>query len=177
MFPEIPLKKNNHVDQPVLFKIVLLTAGLLIGFIIVKSVFLIMDVKTDSMNPTFKNGDKVIINKIADINKGDLIAFDSPVEEGKILLSRVIASEYETVEIRNKVLFINDKKTEIISGETLDQKIIYPMKFCYRDNMPPVKLERNEFFLLGDNFDRSFDSRSFGKIPADLIIGKIVYKK
>ncbi|PKL17731.1 MAG: signal peptidase I [Spirochaetae bacterium HGW-Spirochaetae-5] len=171
------MKKNNNADQPVLYKIVMLAAGLLIGFITVKSIFLIMDVKTDSMNPALKNGDSVIINKVSGIEKGDVVAFDSPIEEGKILLSRVIAVEYDTVEIRNKILFVNDKKTDIISDETRNEKIIYPMKFCFRDNMPPVKLERNEFFLLGDNFDSSFDSRSFGKIPADIIIGKIVYKK
>lgn len=177
MFPELPLKKNNNADQPVLLKIVMLAAGLLIGFICIKSIFLMMDVKTESMIPTLKNGDKIIINKISGIKKGDIIAFDSPSEEGKILISRVIAAEYETVEIRNKVLFIDDKKIELISDDTRDERIIYPMKFCYRDNMPPVKLERNEFFLLGDNFDRSFDSRSFGKISADIVIGKIVYKK
>jgi signal peptidase I len=177
MFPEIPLKKNSNVDQPILFKIVMLAAGLLVGFICVKSMFLMMSVKTDSMNPTLKNGDRIIINKISGIKKGDIIAFDSPAEEGKILLSRVIAAEYETVEIRNKILFINDNKTEIISDNTRNERIIYPMKFCYRDNMPPVKLDRNEFFLLGDNFDKSYDSRSFGKIPADIIIGKIVYIK
>ncbi len=171
------MKKNNNVDHPVLYKIVMLTAGLLIGFICIKSVFLMMDVKTGSMNPTLKSGDKIIINKISGIKKGDIIAFDSPAEEGRILISRVIASEYETVEIRNKIVFVNDKKTEIISDETRNEKIIYPMKFCYRDNMPPVKLERNEFFLLGDNYDSSFDSRSFGKIPENIIIGKIVYKR
>ena len=171
------MKKNSNVDQPVLLKIVMLTAGLLIGFICIKSIFLMMDVKTDSMNPALKNGDKIIINKISAVKKGDIIAFDSPAEEGKILLSRIIATEYETVEIRNKIVFVNDKKIEIASDETRNEKIIYPMKFCYRDNMPPVKLERNEYFLLGDNYDSSFDSRSFGKIPGNIVVGKIVYKR
>jgi len=171
------LKKNNNSDHPVLFKIVMLAAGLLLGFICIRFFFLLMDVNTDSMNPSFKKGDKLIINKISALMKGDVIAFDSPSEDGRILISRIIASEYETVEIRNKIVFINDKKTDIISDETRDEKIIYPMKFCYRDNMPPVKLERNEYFVLGDNFDKSFDSRSFGKILKSSVIGKIVYKK
>ncbi len=171
------MKKNIKTDYPLLLKIVMLSAGLLIGFICVKSLFLLMDINTDSMNPAFKKGDKVIIKKFSKISKNDPIAFYSPVEDGKILISRVIASEYETVEIRNKVVFVNDKKTEIITDSTRDEKIIYPMKFCYRDNMPPLKLERNEFFVLGDNFDRSFDSRSFGRISKNAVIGKIVYKR
>jgi len=171
------LKKNINSDQPVLFKIVMLAAGLLIGFICVKFFFLLMDINTDSMNPTLKTGDKIIISKTSGTRKGDIVAFDSPAEEGKILISRVIASEYETVEIRNKVVFVNDKKTDIISDTTRDERVIYPMKFCYRDNMPPVRMERNEFFVLGDNFDRSFDSRSFGKISKSSIIGRVIYKK
>ena len=177
MFPELPLKKNTNSDHPILFKIIMLAAGLLTGFICVKFFFLQMSINTDSMNPTLKTGDKVVINKTSAIRKGDIIAFNSPAEDGKIVISRVIALEYETVEIRNKIVFVNDNKTDIISDATRDEKIIYPMKFCYRDNMPPVRMERNEFFVLGDNFDKGFDSRSFGKISKSAIIGKIIYKR
>lgn len=171
------MKKNSNSDQPLLLKIIMLTAGLLIGFICVKFFILIMDINTDSMNPALKTGDKIIINKRSSIRKGDIIAFDSPAEEGRILVSRVIASEYETVEIRNKVVFVNDKKIDPASDSTRDERVIYPMKFCYRDNMPPLRLERNEFFVLGDNFDRSYDSRSFGRISKGTIIGRVIYKK
>ncbi len=171
------MKKNSNIDQPLLFKIVMLTAGLLIGFICIKVFFLLMDINTDSMIPSLKSGDKVIISKTEVIRKGDIIAFDSPAEEGKILVSRVIASEYETVEIRNKVIYVNDKKIDPVSEASRDERVIYPMKFCYRDNMPPVRMERNEFFVLGDNFDRSFDSRSFGRISKSSIIGRVIYKK
>ena len=171
------MKKNSNNDQPLLLKIVMLAAGLLIGFICVKFFILIMDINTDSMNPALKTGDKIIINKRSSIRKGDIIAFDSPAEEGRILVSRVIASEYETVEIRNKVVFVNDKKIDPVSDSTRDERVIYPMKFCYRDNMPPLRLERNEFFVLGDNFDRSYDSRSFGRISKGTIIGRVIYKK
>lgn len=171
------MKKNINRDYPLLLKIVMLAAGLLTGFITVKLMVLPMDINTDSMNPTYKKGDKIIISKVSKIKNGDVIAFDSPEEEGKILISRILASEYETVEIRNKIVYVNDKKTDVISGETLDEKIIYPMKFCNRDNMPPVKMERNEFFVLGDNFDKSFDSRSFGKISRDAVIGKVIFKR
>ena len=136
-----------------------------------------MEVKTDSMNPALKAGDKIVINRMSKIRKGDIIAYDSPAEEGKILLSRILASEYETVEIRNKIVFINDKSIETDYKVLRDDTAAFPMKFCFRDNMPPVKLARNEFFVLGDNFDRSFDSRNFGKITKNAIIGKVIYKR
>jgi signal peptidase I len=152
-------------------------AGLIAGFITVKIFFLLMTINSDSMNPTLKPGDKILISRTAGLKKGDIAAIDSPTEEGRILISRILASEYETVEIRNKVVYINDKKTDIVSETTRDENIIYPMKFCHRDNMPPVRIERNEFFVLGDNFDGGFDSRSFGRISKDAILGKIIYIK
>lgn len=171
------MKKNSRTDHPVLFKIVMLSAGLITGFIIIKSSFLMMVVKTHSMNPTMKEGDRILINRISDVPTGDIIAFDSPAEEGKLLLSRIIASEYETVEIRNKIVYVNDKKADPAAAGTRNESIIYPMRFCYRDNMPPVKLERNELFVLGDNFDSSYDSRSFGKINISSVTGKVIYIK
>jgi len=135
-----------------------------------------MVIKSDSMNPTFKPGDKIVISKMSGVKKGDIAAIESPTERNNILILRVIASEYETVEIRNKEIFINDNRIDIIADSTRDTRIIYPMKFCYRDNMPPLQLDRNEYFVLGDNFDKSYDSRTFGKIQKDTIIGKVIYK-
>ena len=50
------------------------------------------------------------------------------------------------------------------------------MTFSFRDNMPAIKLKRNDFFVLGDNIDNGFDSRHFGKINEHLIIGEVIYK-
>lgn len=169
------MKKKNYADHPLLFKIIMLAGGLTAGFICIKILFLLMTVHTDSMNPSLKAGDKIIISRISRVKKGDIVAFHSPAENSKILLSRIIASEYETVEIRNKVVYINDKSIE--NKTSGDDNIVFPMKFCFRDNMPPVKLVRNEFFVLGDNFNRSFDSRNFGRITINNIIGKIIYKR
>lgn len=155
----------------------MLMAGLIAGFVCIKFIFLFAGVKTESMEPALKPGDKIVINRISKIRNGDIIALRSPAEDDKIVISRIIASEYETVEIRNKVVYINEKMYDIVSESTRDSSNIYPMKFCYRDNMPPVRMGRNEFFVLGDNFDRSFDSRIFGKVSKSAIIGKMVYKK
>ena len=50
------------------------------------------------------------------------------------------------------------------------------MNFTFRDNMPAVKLSRNQYFVLNDDLDRGFDSRTLGVIPGSLIIGRVVYK-
>ena len=159
-----------------LSKIIILAAGVIIGFVCIRIFFLLMVIKSDSMNPTLKAGDKIVISKMSGIKNGDIAAIESPTERNNILVLRIIASEHETVEIRNKELFVNDKRVDITADSTRDKKIIYPMKFSYRDNMPPLQLDRNEYFVLGDNFDKSYDSRTFGKISKNIIIGKIIYK-
>ncbi len=53
----------------------------------------------------------------------------------------------------------------------------FPMKFSFRDNMPPVKLERGEYFMLSDNFNSSFDSRSFGPVKNENITGRVIYTR
>ena len=174
---EHQLRKITTKDLTPLSKIIIVTAGVIIGFICIRIFFLLMTIKSDSMNPTLKTGDKIIISKISNIKKNDIVAIESPTERDNILILRIIASEYETVEIRNKEVFVNDKRTDIIADSTRDKNTIYPMKFCYRDNMPPLQLDRNEYFVLGDNFDKSYDSRIFGKIQKNIIIGKIIYKR
>jgi len=164
-------------DLTTLSKIIILTAGIILGCIIIRIFFILMTIKSDSMQPTLKAGNKIVISKMSDCKKGDIIALESPTERGNMLILRIIASEYDTVEIRNKEVFINDIRLDIIADSTRDKNIIYPMKFCYRDNMPPLQLDRNEYFVLGDNFDKAYDSRTFGKIQKDTIIGKIIYKR
>ena len=53
---------------------------------------------------------------------------------------------------------------------------IFPEDFNHRDNMPLIKINKGEIFVVGDNYDYSFDSRDFGAISEELIIGRMIYK-
>lgn len=159
-----------------MYKIVMLSAGLLLGLVLARLFFFIMTVNTGSMDPNLKKGERILVSRLASINKGDIVAAESPSEEGKIILSRIIASEFETVEIRNRIVYINDTVANFSWNTLKEDSAIYPMKFTYRDNMPPVKLGRGEYFLLGDNFNSSYDSRTFGPVPGRLIEGRIIYR-
>lgn len=159
-----------------MYKIVMLSAGLLLGLILSRLFFFVMKVETESMNPSLKTGDRVVISRFASAGKGDIVAVESPADEGRLILSRIIASEFETVEIRNRVVYINDTAADFKWNTTRKESLIYPMKFTWRDNMPPVKLGKDEYFLLGDNFDSGYDSRIIGAVPERLIEGRIIYK-
>jgi len=160
-----------------MYKIVMLSAGLLLGLILTRLFFFTMTVNTESMKPGLKEGDRIFISRFSSPARGDIVAVESPTEEGKLLISRIIASEFETVEIRNRVVYINDKAAGFPWPTIKDEGPVYPMKITYRDNMPPVKLGRGEFFILGDNFNTGYDSRTFGAVPERLIEGRVIYKK
>lgn len=160
-----------------MYKIVMLSAGLLLGLILARLFFFVMKVETGSMNPNLMAGDRILVSRLASAGKGDIVAVESPVDQGKLILSRIIAQEFETVEIRNRVVYINDTVANFSWNTLKEGGTIYPMKFTFRDNMPPVKLGKNEFFLLGDNFDSSYDSRVIGAVPEKLIEGRIIYKR
>lgn len=167
--------KKNKIEHPLLFKIVMLAAGLVAGFICARVFFTIMTVNSKSMEPNVREGSTVLLSVMSQVKPGDIVAVENPAEGGRLLLLRIIAAENDTVEIRNRVIYINDRKFEPAWRIKKDDITALPMKFCYRDNMPPVRLERKEFFLIGDSYDDSYDSRMFGKIRSGSISGKVAY--
>ena len=167
--------KKNKIDHPLLFKVVMLAAGLVLGFFFARIFFTVMTVNTKSMEPSVQEGSTVLLSLFASVKPGDIVAIENPADRGKLLLLRVIAAENDTVEIRNRVIYINDSKCEPAWKTVKNDITSLPMKFCYRDNMPPVRLDRKEFFLMGDSYDDSYDSRTFGKIKAGSVAGKAVY--
>lgn len=167
--------KKNKIDHPLFFKAVMLAAGLLLGFFCARIFFTVMSVNTRSMEPSVREGSTVLLSVFSSVRPGDIVAIENPAEGGRLLLLRVIAAENDTIEIRNRVIYINDARFEPPWKTGKSDTAALPMKFCYRDNMPPVRLDRKELFLMGDSFDDSYDSRTFGKIKSGAVTGKAVY--
>ncbi len=168
--------EENESTFYTIFKIGLIAAaGIMIGFLLSR-IFIVSYITTgDFMEPTVKQNSRVIVLKHVAPRKGDIVLIKSPVEDGGVLLSRVIAGNGDTVEIRNKTTYIN---TRMIPRKWKTRKTdprILPMSFTRRDNMPPVKVKRKELFVMGDNFDTGFDSRHFGVLPAEMVIGRVIH--
>lgn len=168
--------KRNNSDHPLLFKMVMLAAGLLTGFLSARIFFTVVSVNSSSMEPSIQNGDTAVIYNFGKAEKGNITAMENPSDKESLLLLRIIAVENDTVEIKNRIIYINDSRFvppwPVIRTSTTE----LPMKFCSRDNMAPVRLGRNEVFLIGDNFDKSFDSRIFGKVNTGNLKGKVIYR-
>lgn len=113
-------------------------------------------VASPSMEPTLKTGTMLILDKLTlqvrSPKRGDILSFRSPVADID-LLKRVVALPGETVEMREKVVFIN--------GKELDEPYVVhsrPGERLEGDTMAPLVVPDKGFFVLGDNRDESNDS-------------------
>jgi signal peptidase I len=120
-----------------------------------------------SMSPTLEDGQILIVNKMAEVESGDIIAF---YYNNKVIVRRVIATGNNQVSIDVfGVVSVNGKelKEPYIKNKTLGQS---NLSFPY--NVPA-----NSYFVLGDNRDTSMDSRlsEIGVVTKDRFLGKVVF--
>jgi len=129
---------------------------------------------TTSMMPTVHKDDFLMADPRAYDShmpqRGDLIVFIYPGDLSKQFLMRVIAIEGETVEIKNKQVFIDNEPLQ--ETYKVHQDIAVDNR---RDNFGPLKILAGHCFVLGDNRDNSYDGRFWGALPLANVKGKALY--
>lgn len=149
-------------------------------------------IPSGSMKPTLLVGDHILVNKflygvkipftditlvpVKEPKRGDIVVFKFPEDPKKDFIKRVIAVSGDTVQIRNKEVYINNKPIEDPYGTHIDPHTI-PGKLRPRDNLDPVTVPPNALFVMGDNRDHSYDSRFWGFVKLSSVKGKafIIY--
>jgi signal peptidase I len=126
-------------------------------------------VSGSSMSPNFSTGDYLIVDEISyrfsTPQRGDVIVFNFPKDTSERFIKRVIGLPGETVDIVNgQVEIIKDGKTT-----TLDEKYLPSDLKTYPDSETILKAD--EYFVMGDNREYSYDSRAWGIVPKANIIG------
>ena len=122
-----------------------------------------------SMIPTMKINDRLVVNKLAYVfrtpNRGEIILFKSPHKDKKQYVKRLVGLPGETIAIKQGIVYINGKQ------------LIFPGVNLKRDysSFGPEKIPPNCYFVLGDNRGNSADSRIWGYVPHDELIGKAVF--
>jgi len=161
--------------------------ALIIALAVRTSVVQAFWVPSGSMLPTIQIGDHIFVNKLAyDVNlpfigkvaktgalhRGDIVVFISPVDHTTDLIKRVIAIGGDTVEIRDKKVYVNGEKVPDKHAHFDDSHVSHTGP---RDNMGPVVVPQGKFFVLGDNRDKSYDSRFWGFADTSTIKGKATF--
>jgi signal peptidase I len=150
-------------------------------------------IPTGSMENNLLIGDHLLVNKLvfgpsvssiertvlpmAAIHRGDVVVFKYPVEPERDFIKRVIGLPGESVELREKKVYIN--------GKGLDESYVHFLlppgsasethevtSHDVREHYGPVTVPENQYFVMGDNRDNSQDSRYWGFLPRGYIKGK-----
>lgn len=126
----------------------------------------------DSMEPTLQNGNAIIVNKFIyrfkQPERGDIIAFRYSQDPSQFFIKRIIGIEGDEIDIREGNVYLNGKKID-------ERYILEPMDKIKTGNIKyPILIQKNTYFVMGDNRNVSYDSRynEVGLIPLSLISGK-----
>ncbi|MES2134999.1 MAG: signal peptidase I [Patescibacteria group bacterium] len=129
-------------------------------------------VRGASMVPTFHNNEYLIVDQVTyrfeEPKRGDVIIMRYPKDPKTFFIKRIIGLPNETVEMQGKRIIISGGKDA--KSITLDQSFIDPSRM--RDEYKVYTLGSDEYFVMGDNRNESSDSRSWGNLPREDIVGR-----
>jgi signal peptidase I len=171
--PEGRTKRRRPLRSAIEWALVI--GGALLVALVIRS-FLLQAfwIPTASMEPTLQEGDRVLVNKLSydlhDVNRGDIIVFERPEaassahpeDDIKDLIKRVVGLPGETIEARDGAVYVD--------GRMLEESYL-PDGVTTRD-FEETDVPEGFVFVMGDNRGNSSDSRSFGPVDEDLIVGR-----
>ena len=156
-----------------IFKIVII--ALLIVIPIRYFIFQPFLVRGASMTPAFENGDYLIIDEISyrfgEPQRGEVVVFRYPNDPSQRYIKRIVGLPGETIEIENDQVIIYKGETTQI----LDESKYLSANTKTTGNIK-TNLEENQYFVLGDNRIASSDSRRWGPLPSEDIIGRVIFR-
>ena len=173
-------KKNNNWIIILVVSIPLCLASLMLPFVIRAYIVQAYRIPADSMKPALMKGDYILVDKTRktrnNIKRGDIIVFPFPDDPRRDFVKRAIGFPGEVVEIKDKIVFINQKALEEDYANHSDNVILAADKDP-RDNLGPIRVPAHSLFVLGDNRDASYDSRYWGFVDLSTVKGKatIIY--
>jgi signal peptidase I len=157
--------------------------------VVALSIFLIVylfimqphQVNGKSMYPTFDHGEYLLTDKISyktgEPKRGDVVVFHAPEASqcpegtGCDFIKRIIGLPGDTIEVKNNSLLVNGVQLD----ETYIPEAVLTQPGAY--NMQGViQVPSNAYFVLGDNRDHSSDSRAWGPVPEDRIVGRVFFR-
>ncbi len=166
--------KKARRKRQVIEWVVLIASALAIALLIKTFLFQAFYIPSESMYPTLKENDRVLVNKLSyrlhDVHRGDIIVFKVPEGEAtdgvSDLVKRVVGLPGETIEGRDGEIYIDGQQLAepYLPEETVSQ------------NFEPQAITDDHYYVLGDNRQNSKDSTFFGQISGSSIVGRVFVK-
>ncbi|KAB2331820.1 signal peptidase I [Bacillus mesophilum] len=152
-----------------------LALAFIIALICRHFIFEPVTVRGESMVPTFANEQKLIVSKTSEIERFDMIVFHSPVED-QDYVKRIIGMPGDTVEMKDDVLYVNGKayKEPYVNRDLVMDKVT--ADFTLQELLGQNIVPENSYFVMGDNRLRSYDSREFGFISEEAVVGEVKFR-
>ncbi|ACM21630.1 signal peptidase I [Geotalea daltonii FRC-32] len=180
--PELQVKKKHIVREYAESIIIAVILALIIRTFIVQA----FKIPSGSMEDTLAIGDHILVSKfiygtqipftstrllkIRDPRRGDVIVFEYPEDPSKDFIKRVIGTPGDTIQVIDKKVYVNGKLYEN-PHEVHKEKDVIPKEQNPRDNTDLITVPTNAYFVMGDNRDRSYDSRFWKFVRNDQIKG------
>ncbi|MBN1263349.1 MAG: signal peptidase I [Candidatus Pacebacteria bacterium] len=131
------------------------------------------EVKGNSMLPNFEHGQFLITDKITyrlkEPSRGDVVVFKAPVDTRFDYIKRIIGLPGEEIKIQNNQIFINGQKLEEIY---LPESFVTRAGQLFKNNQS-FTLEPDQYLVMGDNREHSSDSREWGPVPKENLVGRV----
>jgi signal peptidase I len=161
-------RRASRLQRPLL--LVLLTVTVAV-FALLIAMLEPLRVTSGSMSPTLTTGDHVLIDKLSGRWRpseiGDLVVFREP-QGGELAVKRIVALEGQTVALEDGVLHVDGAPRHESQVDLASVDSVY---------FGPVTVPVGGVFVLGDNRGDSIDSRTYGAIPADELVGRVLFVK
>jgi signal peptidase I len=160
-----PKEKKSSILGTVVEIVVIVAAAFAIALLVQAFLVKPFTIHQVSMRPTLEEGDRILLNRLSyhfrDEARGDIVVFHSPINPDEDLVKRIVAVGNDRVAISGGKLYVN--------GVAQDEP--YLLEQDFNGEMPETVVPAGEVFVMGDNRNNSGDSRLFGPISADTIIG------
>ncbi len=165
------IKKPGTVRETVDSIIVAFVIAMIIRTFLVQA----YKIPTGSMLDTLLVGDHILVSKVAylfsDPEVDDVIVFKYPLDPSMDYIKRVVGAPGDKIKIVNKRI-VRNGETVVSDFTKFNSAIIYPPDVSTRDNVNEFTVPENTYFVLGDNRDSSFDSRFWGLVDKELVVGE-----